>query len=228
MSRPAAELVVAHYQESLNWLRRVPRAFRVTVYDKGPAPSDAIPLPNHGREAHTYLHHIVERYDALAEVTVFCQGHPFDHVPDLHSTLRRVAAGDLPIRDFLWLGFLIDRDDADGARLFQRWSKNPEQRPLPLTRFFHHLWDEEAPREVVFYGGANFAVTRACMHRKPRAFYERARTLAVDLPDAAHCFERCWDRVFGVNGIPPAHAGAPFPIYLKRIRRLAEGADMAG
>ena len=32
------ELVVARYQEELNWLRRVPKTWRITVYDKSAAP----------------------------------------------------------------------------------------------------------------------------------------------------------------------------------------------
>lgn len=222
MTAPAAELVVARHTESLNWLRRVPRTLAVTVYDKGPPPSQGIALPNHGREAHTYLHHLVERYDTLADLTVFVQGHPFDHVPDLHARLRELAAGHFAVDGFRWLGFLIDEDDATGSRLFQTWSKNPSRAPLPLQQFFDHVWGRAAPARVAFYGGAHFAVAADLVRRQPRAFYARARDLSIALPDAAHCFERCWDRVFGVEGLPPEHRHGPFPIYLKKIRRLAD------
>lgn len=87
------ELVVARYAEDLSWLRRVPKTVRVTVYNKGGDTVPGMALPNVGREAHTYLHHMVTRYDDLAEVTLFCQGKPFDHVPDLHKILRQLAAG---------------------------------------------------------------------------------------------------------------------------------------
>jgi hypothetical protein len=36
-----------------------------------PAPAGAQILPNVGREAHTYLHHLHNRYDSLADVTIF-------------------------------------------------------------------------------------------------------------------------------------------------------------
>ena len=225
MPAPAAELVVARFRENLNWLRRVPRSIRRTVYDKSgepPTVPGAIPLPNVGREAHTYLHHIVERYDTLAEATIFCQGHPFDHAPSLHRTLRELAAGSLAIADFLWLGFLIDRDDAQGARLFQHWSKNPERRPLPMADFSRAVWDAPAPAEVVFHGGAQFIVSATCIRRQPLAFYTRALAAACSIPDAAHCFERTWDRVFGVCGIENQYRAGPFPVYLKPIRRLQQ------
>lgn len=219
---PRVELVVARYQENLNWLRRVPRTVRVRVYDKsGETNADYQTLPNIGREAHTYLHHFVMRYDELADVTICVQGKPFDHTPDLHKTVRAFVAGREPIDDFRWLGFLVDRDDQTGSRLFQRWSKNPGGRPLNMPGFWREVFgDEPAPETFTFFGGAQFAVTRECVRRKPRSFYEAARRVAETFPDAAHCFERAWDRVWGVNGIPPAMRDRKPPIYLKPIRRL--------
>ena len=44
------------------------------IYDKSPSPvAGSRPLPNVGRESHTYLHHIVSNYDSLADWTVFSQ-----------------------------------------------------------------------------------------------------------------------------------------------------------
>ncbi|MFM7373695.1 MAG: DUF3431 domain-containing protein, partial [Chthoniobacterales bacterium] len=100
---PQFELVVARYDEDLAWLKRVPKEFLVTVYDKGDGSSGGVPLNNEGREAHTYLHHLTERYESLADVTVFVQGHPFDHAPDLHKVLRALADGSFNVTDFHWL-----------------------------------------------------------------------------------------------------------------------------
>ncbi|MBN1268478.1 MAG: DUF3431 domain-containing protein [Kiritimatiellae bacterium] len=219
----AFELVVARYDEDLKWLRRVPRDFRITVYDKGAIPPppfhfplSAFPLPNVGHEAHTYLHHIVTRYNDLAELTVFCQGKPFDHVPDFHRTLRRLARGHLTPPDFLWLGFVIDRDDRAGS-LFRRW--HPD-RTLPMDEFWSALWNTHAPEHVVFYPGAHFAVTAETVRSQPLNFYRNALEVSGSLPDAGHCFERCWDRVFGVDGIPAEYRHAELPVYFRPIRRL--------
>jgi hypothetical protein len=229
LGRLSLELVAARYREDLAWLRRVPAAFRVTVYDKSEDSSAmavaprarVVARPNVGREAETYLHHIVERWDDLADLTVFVQGKPFDHAPDLHKTLRAIAEGSLTVADFLWLGFVIDWDDPDGGRLFRNWSKNPDRHPLPVRDFHRALWREEPPERFVFYPGANFAVSSRCIRARPRSFYERARQLAVSVENGAHCLERCWDRVFGVDGIPPEHRRQELPLYFKPIRRLA-------
>lgn len=221
------ELVVARHSENTNWLRRVPRAVRVTLYDKGGGAA-ANALPNVGREAHTYLHHIVSRFDALADATVFAQGRPFDHVSDFHRVLRDLAAGRRRASGFDWLGFIIDWDDAEGSRLFRNWSKNPGRRPLPMADFFRALWDGPVPERFVFYPGAHFIATRERIRSQPRSYYERALELSAALPDAAHCYERCWDRVFGVDGIPAPFRGAALPVYLKPIRRLLDAAATGG
>ena len=44
-----------------------------TVYCKGVSTPGCRPLPNVGRDTHTYLSHIVANYDRLAEWTVFSQ-----------------------------------------------------------------------------------------------------------------------------------------------------------
>ena len=214
------ELVVARHTEDLKWLRRVPRPFRVSVYDKGGDLEDAIPLENVGYEAHTYLHHIVTRYDTLATVTVFAQGRPFDHVPDLHRRLSRLAEGAASVESFQWLGFVVDHDDAFGDRLFRSWSKNEDGRRLDLAGFSRALWDRAAPDRFVFYPGGQFIANARLIRMQPVSFYERALSLSVSFPDAGHCLERTWDRVFDCDGLPESLRGRELPIYLRPIRRL--------
>jgi len=76
-----AELVIAAYNENITWAHMY--SHLTTVYVKGELVyvpvngsqlSRVVPLPNVGRETHTYLTHIVRNYDSLADVTVFTQG----------------------------------------------------------------------------------------------------------------------------------------------------------
>ena len=201
------ELVVCRHGEDLSWIRNVPRGVVVTVYDKTPPPASpwpgGHPLPNVGREAHTWLHHLVERYHSLADWTVFAQGRPFDHVPDMHRVIRQLASGEEPGADFLWLGFLWETDDARGRPTFVHWTKNPGRRELDLEGFCRRLWNQPAPAKFRYVGGGQFALTRGAVHRQSRDFYERARSLAAEFPDAAHAFERTWDRVFLAPPLDP-------------------------
>jgi len=71
----SVEVVVAHYTENLSWTREYERpGVEFTVYSKSmPPPEGSIVLPNVGREAHTFLYHIVRHYHHLADWTVFTQ-----------------------------------------------------------------------------------------------------------------------------------------------------------
>ena len=77
------QIVIARYNEDLEWLKEPPfNQYPVIVYNKGPnenyyhAPNiiQNNKLPNIGRDAHTILYHIIEKYDNLADVTVFLPG----------------------------------------------------------------------------------------------------------------------------------------------------------
>lgn len=214
------ELVVAHYQENLNWLRKVPPAIHRRLYHKDSAHTEpaGILLPNEGREAHTYLHHIVERYDSLAEITVFSQGKPFDHAYDFHATLRKLASNSEPIRPFEWLGHLIDTDDWEGRRLFQTWSKNEDGRGLDLKGFHQKVLGTDGPERYTFVLGAQFIIHREIIQQKPKSFYQNALEVSIYFPDAAHCYERSWDKVFDVQGIPEEVLQGRETVYLKRMK----------
>jgi hypothetical protein len=198
----------------------VPSEFRITVYDKNGDFEGGLPLPNVGYEAHTYLTHIITRYDSLSDLTVFAQGRPFDHVPDFHKKLRRLAKGDERVEEFKWLGFVVDYDDPKGHRVFRSWSKNRDGRELNLCGFFRSLWDCSAPERIVFYPGAQFIASKELILKQPLSFYERALALSTEFADAGHCFERTWDRVLGCDGLPEALKERELPIYLRPIRRL--------
>lgn len=67
------EIVLAQHKEDVSWSNEYSSVR--TLYCKGgdSCSSDAVKLPNEGREGHTFLHHIVNNYDKLAKWTVFSQ-----------------------------------------------------------------------------------------------------------------------------------------------------------
>ncbi|UFH54940.1 DUF3431 domain-containing protein [Spirosoma sp. KNUC1025] len=229
---PALELVVAHHTENLNWLRNLPNGLQLSVYNKSAEDEtdwDVIPLPNVGREAHTYLHHIVNRYDSLADCTIFCQGKPFDHAYDFKKTIRDFVAHSPAIDElkpetgFRWLGHLIDTDDDQGHRLFRPWSKNEDGRGLDLREFHRTLFGNDGPEQYTFVLGAQFAVHRTVLHRRSVEFYKQALAVSMTFPDAAHCFERSWDRVFDVVGIDPEWLNERLTVRLKPMKNQLSG-----
>lgn len=91
------ELVIARYNEDIGWLYGTP--LFATVYNKGQTqpnlstPHELVPLPNTGREAGTWLHHIITHYDELADWTYFLQGDAKLHQIDVLERLRDDLVG---------------------------------------------------------------------------------------------------------------------------------------
>ncbi len=181
LSRPAElQLVVAHYREDLSWLEDF-SVLPVTVYSKGgTGPNE---LPNVGREAHTYLHHIIENYDSLADVTVFLQGDPRDHVPDVFEKIWSVDSRT----QYRELSDLMLVDDALGR---------PPQPGLPLATFYERLFEAAAPEYYCCRVGACFAVSRDNIRQRSLDFYRRALNLVLTEDRGPWCIERLWHFIF--------------------------------
>jgi hypothetical protein len=76
------ELVVARYNENVDWIKDLPKGFftKIRLYNKGPPLEtplegiETITLENKGWQYNTVLQHIIRNYNNLAEVTVFVPG----------------------------------------------------------------------------------------------------------------------------------------------------------
>jgi hypothetical protein len=212
-------LVVARYSEDLSWLREV--GLPCTVYNKGPELDPAalppgteiVALPNLGREAHTYLTHILANYGRLPAFTAFVQGNPFAHLapPEeppltplgLRELLLDLAARDTPFAGLAWFRLRCDglgrpHDLADPAKQgrWKGWGKD-----IPVGRTFEALFRTPAPKEFLARASTGNMLVRADrILARPKSFYQRALDLLALDPDDAdntgHAFERLWQAVF--------------------------------
>jgi hypothetical protein len=98
MNEPTTTLVVARYNEDLEWITGVPEHFHVIIYNKGGLIESLSALrradvieerSNVGRESETYFAHMLAHGDSGREWTIFCQGDPFEHSPDFLELLKR-------------------------------------------------------------------------------------------------------------------------------------------
>lgn len=215
------ELVVSRYAEDLTWLARPPfDAFRaVTVYDKNdrgdtsagnPPPYARVRrLPNVGREGHTILHHILTRYDSLADVTVFLVGSCDQNrskrakaawVAQHAATTHDSAFPDVPLGAPLHQAFKDFQIRAYASTDAANARANPESRLLPCPHRPFGEWAraiELAPARHASYN-AIFAVSRAHVHHRPRAYYASLLRYLDhhSNPEAGHYLERAWLGVF--------------------------------
>jgi len=195
-------LVVAHYQEDLSWLREAAQICDVTVYHKDARYAQSCVsgvreehLPNIGREGHTYYQHVVKNYDHLDDVTVFCQGHPFDHSPNFLDLLRALSTCGADQR-FGWISEWRILCSLQGCVLHTG---------LPLLETYQRIFAGCCDplrgcqsRQFLFGAGAQFWCTRDCIQARPRSLFARiVEVLAHDVnPVEGFCVERFHGLVF--------------------------------
>lgn len=206
MSREDAEIVVARYREDVSWTAGL--GFPVTVYDKSGTPGP-LSLPNIGRETHTYLSHILRRYDALARHTVFIQAAPFDHMPpgttpaDFAARIAQNVRLGLRFTGFAAFKLKCDRlgrphDLADPAKHGHRPGFGKD---IPLGDVYARLFAGPVPETFLVPAPAGMLfVARERILFHSREFYRQALDLIASDPDDAanigHAFERLWQVVF--------------------------------
>ena len=193
------EFVIARYNENLNWLDNLldpEQMKKVTVYNKGP---DNVPgsirLPNIGREAHTYLTHIINNYETLAEKVYFLQGNPVDHF---------LFYGIQPT--FYHFQKFLTLNENGKTSNFQRHEisyghrenrKCVQKSGMCLGEWFEKVFGIKYPNNVIVSYGACFGVTREKIRARTKEFYiELNKSLDTIDPEIAYFLERAWYYIF--------------------------------
>ena len=173
------DIVVSRYQENVDWAKNA------IIYNKGPQLSGTTSLPNVGREAHTYLYHIINKYDDLPDHTIFLQGNPFDHCPDV---MEKIGSFDKS-SDFIGLGKLLVCD-IHGC---------PHHCGVPMKAFAERI--NKVRDKYEFYAGAQFIVSKAAIQSNPVQYYKDLIQTCSHHVKAieAWCFERAWKYIFNQN-----------------------------
>lgn len=203
------EIVVAYYNEDLSWL--LPYRDVAHIYCKRSddyACSQRFDfllwesLPNVGREGHTYLTHIINNYDRLADVTFFTQG----ALTALEScwaynspTKYRSLAQDKGI------GFVPPGEWSHWGRIEHvgKWKEELETGKMTRARcdfatLWRDLFGQEPPNEIsVTYNGI-FSVRRDVIQKRPIEFYRKLRSYLEGScnPEEGHYVERLWYYIF--------------------------------
>lgn len=211
MAMPAQyQLVVSKYKEDVSWIRFIGPKWTILVYSKDPFENDDtfIKLPNLGREAHTYLHHILNFYDDLADITVFVQGNPFDHAPAFLKDLEHIP-DDVLYKPFSTQEILMD--EFGNPHLT---GNSPTSYNMYFKEFYEHILQRPCPILMYCIANALFAVSRDQIRMQSRAFYEKCmQTITcLETPTStrvdqnimeAHFFERMWHAIFYPGGSLP-------------------------
>jgi len=203
-------LVVAVYEENIDWVKDIKH--KKIIYNKGRRELEesenvkVISLPNTGRESQTYLHHIVENYDKLSEITIFCQGKPFDHCPEfikiancnsiekMNTISQKSDNRDWPNDDnycgighyYVYDLMSLATDDWDLQNripflIIGLDTMYPRCKPM---RFCKALW------------GANFAASKKNIHRFSKSQYKKMLDYHEEFWSIPWSMEIIWHHIF--------------------------------
>lgn len=171
-------LVVAHYNENLEWLNQVPKKLKQLVITNGTT------RPNTGREAGVFFFAMQQLYEQIGpkDTLYFVQGNPFDHCADLIERFQK------RVRRYTPLGNTVLECDLTGA---------PHHPGLPiadsLERWFNAFVADET---IQFVPGAQFAITGAEIIARPKEFYAIMEK-HMEEEHAPWVMERIWPSLFG-------------------------------
>lgn len=159
-------IIVARYNENVEWTKEFPN---VIIYNKGIELNNGynqVFLNNVGREGHTYYKYICDNYENLADHTIFLQGRPFDHSPNIISNLiKHVRNKDLNI-DFEFLSEQIINSSLNLECVGNWQCKN-----------IHKTWERVfgtnvENHECIFGAGAQFIVSKNKILKNTKDFYK--------------------------------------------------------
>ena len=220
------ELVVSHFSEDLGFIADLPcsmfdvifvytkaESIKTLVLPLGIPNIFIIQLPNVGRCDHTYLYHIINRYNSLGKVTIFIPGsctHP-DKIGQMRFTIQAAikemnsvffaVCPPLPsggnFKDLLY-DFVLDEYACTNK---ENAANHPDKNLKPCSIrpfgewYTHTLGDTPLPYLVL---RGIFAVSREHIHNRSIDFYRMLISFVSDHsnPEAGHYMERAWAAVF--------------------------------
>lgn len=200
------DLVLARMNEPMDWLTQIKPSINVVIYcfkDPPvllPRPASCVNIPDAGQEAGAYAHHIVTRYDSLADVTIFSQADPSPHINGTRSFVQMahcIAEGGLKTGfEFIGDRCLSSAHDPLARRVHLHHTKSPliNYSKTPLKDACKYLLDSECPESIEHPFGAIFAASRQAIQKHPLEFWRRLHVWCAHSPKTheAAILEKLW------------------------------------
>lgn len=216
-------LVVCRWKRDLAWLEGVSRVGRqVYIHDKGGDPliglrdgDIVLQVPNIGMDQYSNLRYIVDNYDSLPGVVIFCQddldGHTdgynslkfesteglleymirevrhHGHTLNAYTWSDRFGPGILPSKD---LKFMLGPElvETNIPETFGEW----------FTRYVRPGW--EGWDRMVWFKNAIFGASREVIRSRPKEEYEAIlRQFCMPKSELDHFVERAWYYILNLD-----------------------------
>ena len=159
-------IVVARYNECVEWTKQFPN---IIIYNKGKNLNNdynEVLLNNVGREGHTYYKYICDNYENLSNYTIFLQGRPFDHSPNILFNLNKYINNKELSIDFEFLSEEIHYSSLDLECSKYRECQN-------IHKNWKRVFGESLNNQQCIFGaGAQFIVSKKKILKNTKEFYE--------------------------------------------------------
>lgn len=208
------DVVIARYNEDISWTHKL--HYNVIIYNKGNEDiPNSIQLPNKGREAHTYIEHIVRNFDTLDRngITVFSQAMLSDrlirkpehvYIDELVEEAREKGFSESKAK---WHDLIHIHQPCEHFRILEwplRTPLTPNKKNETFGQWFRRcLETEDFPKkgELKWIIGAFFAVQNSKILSRSKQFYLNLLDEFDDstAPELAHFFERSWYYIFNAH-----------------------------
>lgn len=216
--RKNIDIVVSRYNEDLEWMNEEPfNKFQYIVYNKGLNDEfcknnvkEIINLPNLGKCDHTYLYHVVNNYDNLADIIIFFPG-------SLNAEYKKQKAVKIlnyvissGYNNAFFLGnyqndifetfkdFKLDDWKTSDEKNYKLNSESQLQlcRLRPYGKWYRYFFGNIKAKWNTYLG--IFSIDKKDIVQHPRQRYELlVNTLSSHLnPEAGHYIERSWGAIF--------------------------------
>jgi hypothetical protein len=210
------EIVVARYNEKLNWIKNtIFEKYPTIIYNKGSnydfsqnKNSKIVKLKNVGKCDHTYLYHIIHNYNNLADVTLFLPGsNDIDY--KYNKTMKILSEIEQEHNTVMITSYYNNvKKDLYNFKL-NSWKssyrdnllENPEHilelsQIRPFGKWFESHFGDIHINHISYWG--IMAISKEHILQRPKSYYEK---LIKELsnssnPEVGHYFERSWEAVF--------------------------------
>lgn len=212
------EIVISRYNEKLNWIEEEPfNRHPLIIYNKGGNSDfkktsnikEVVTLPNVGREAHTYLYHIINNYYKLADVTIFLPGsadlpNKYERskkiVYKIEETNENVLACNIDKNthkneyEFTLNSYKLSHED--NASLNKTTDVTPSN-IRPFGKWFEKMFTNNEENNCISWNSI-IGITKKNIMQKPISFYENLLNEVdkIDHSEEVHFMERSWYAIF--------------------------------
>jgi len=212
-----AEIVVARYNETLEWLNDAPfNKYPVIIYNKGKNNNfikndkiyKIIDLPNIGKIDHTILYHIINSYDNLKNITIFLPGSI-----NMDSKINRAITVINNVENINDSVILCDQkkfnknlynfklDHVYKTSYSQNENKETDSTMLksiirPFGKWYNNFFKDKNTDCITYMG--IFAVSKKDILKNSKDFYISLinEVNTHPNPEAGHYIERSWGTIF--------------------------------